>query len=43
MKFCFGRGKFEMTAGHISQYTFMCEAHGMQSEAAGKVKIGGEL
>ena len=32
MKFCFGHVKFDMPVRHLSQYTFMCKAHGMQGE-----------
>ena len=32
MKFCFGQVKTEMPVGHLSQYIFMCKAHGMQGE-----------
>ena len=32
MKFCFGQVKTEMPVGHLSQYIFMCQAHGMQGE-----------
>lgn len=31
-KFCFGHVMFDMPVRHLSQYTFMCKAHGMQGE-----------